>query len=295
MTMGVGVLIVLHVRIAPLTNPRRDRIAHSKVTAPLARFPADTWIMHEGEGFTHVPTKDRTLNVEVFNQDASSTGGYLYATNDRLSCRLATQRQRDSILSIRPLSGCNVLDIGCGDGFNTMDVWDRAHPNSMTAIDPAEQAIAVANMQKGDREILFEVANAHTLPYPDDSFDVAMIEVVLHHDDDAADIIREAFRVAPEIIVLEPNGNNLGLKVIEKASAYHRAHHEKSYRPRLLRSWVERSGGTITRDRFVGFVPIFCPDWFARCTKAVEPIVERTPLVRAFGCALYVFVARRAA
>jgi len=151
----------------------------------------------------------------------------------------------------------------------------------------------VANAGKGARPIVFDVADAHRLPFPDNSFDIAMIQGVLHHDDDAGDIIREAFRVAPEILVLEPNGNNPGLKIIEKVSRYHREHHEKSYRPRLLRRWVEACGAKVIEERFAGLVPIFCPDWVARGAKAAESFAERLPVIRAYGCAVYVFVARR--
>jgi hypothetical protein len=38
---------------------------------------------------------------------------------------------------------------------------------------------------------------------------------------------------------------------------------------------------------------MFCPDWLARSAKCLEPIVERTPVLNALGCAIYVFVAER--
>jgi SAM-dependent methyltransferase len=131
------------------------------------------------------------------------------------------------------------------------------------------------------------------LPYPDNSFDVALLQAVLHHVPEPIDIIREALRLAPEIIVLEPNGYNLGLKVIERTSSYHRAHHERSYSPRRLDQWVADAGGTVVSRRFVGLVPVFCPNWMARALRVVEPVVERVPLLRDTVCALYVFQAKR--
>jgi hypothetical protein len=38
---------------------------------------------------------------------------------------------------------------------------------------------------------------------------------------------------------------------------------------------------------------MFCPDWIAKLTKAVEPVVEWTPLLNVAGCAVYTIVARR--
>ncbi|MHB8646648.1 MAG: class I SAM-dependent methyltransferase [Thermomicrobiales bacterium] len=242
---------------------------------------------------TDFTTNERVVNFEAFNRDAARHGAYLYTENARLSCRLATQRTTDIILGADRFTGRSILDIGCGDGYYTLQFWDRGHPQAIVGIDPAEHAIAVANANKGDRPIRFEIGDAHALPYANDSFDVSLIQSVLHHDDDPKEIIREAFRVAPEILIHEPNGNNLGLKVIEKISPYHREHHEKSYWPRLLNRWTEECGGRITAKRFAGFVPMFCPDWLARGAKAAEPIVERLPVVRDYGCAVYLFVAHR--
>jgi hypothetical protein len=122
---------------------------------------------------------------------------------------------------------------------------------------------------------------------------VALVQSVLHHDDTPVDLIREAFRLAPQIVIHEPNGNNLGLKIIEKASRYHREHHEKSYTSRQLRRWIEEAGGQVVYWQFAGFVPMFCPDPLARLMKAVEPLVERTPGLKALACSVSVVVAKR--
>lgn len=100
-------------------------------------------------------------------------------------------------------------------------------------------------------------------------------------------------RLATEVIIHEPNGNNLGLKIIEKASPYHREHAEKSYFPGQIKRWIEKAGGRVTRCRFAGFVPMFCPTWLARVTKAIEPLVETVPLLNSLGCTVFVVVGER--
>ena len=232
-------------------------------------------------------------NVDVFDRDAERNEGYLYTKNLRLSCRLATQRLTDVILATGRLHRRSVLDIGCGDGFFTIRFWDLAQPRSMVGLDPAVHAIAVANANKGNRPVRFLIGDAHHLPFPDDSFDLALLQGILHHDDNPQNIISEAFRVAGEIVVLEPNGNNPGLKIIEKTSRYHREHNEKSFTSKRLRRWIEESGGAVAYQRFAGFVPIFCPSVIARTMKALEPFVETLPLVNRLGCAVTVIVARR--
>lgn len=231
--------------------------------------------------------------IAVFNRDAAHHVGYVYTTDARLSSRLATQRSTDAVLEMGRFAGRSVLDVGCGDGFYTLRYWDIGRPRALAGVDAASRAIEVANASRGDRPIRFEVGDAHRLPYPDDSFDLVLVQSILHHDDDPPGILREAFRLAPEILVHEPNGNNPGLKVIERVSRYHREHREKSYSSRQLARWVERAGGRVVRGRFAGFVPMFCPDWLARAMKRAEPAVERLPGVRALGCAVYVFVATR--
>jgi len=232
-------------------------------------------------------------NVEPFDQDAAR-GGYVYTSSDRLSCRLATQRSFDVILSAGQMAGRSVLDMGCGDGFYTVRFWDHGGLRALAAADAAPAAVQVARDRAGDRPIRFQVADAHALPFADNSFDLALVQSILHHDDSPEDLIREAFRVAPTILIHEPNGNNIGLKVIEKLSRYHREHGERSYSSMKIRRWVEQAGGTVQWEKFAGFVPMFSPDWLARLMKGVEPALEKTPGLRALGCALYVLVASRA-
>jgi len=232
-------------------------------------------------------------NVDVFDRDAAAHAGYLYTATDRLSSRLAVDRNAAVILHMAQFGGRRVLDVGCGDGFSTIRYWDSGQVGEMVGVDGAAKAIEVANANKRDRPIQFAVADMHAVPYPDSSFDVVLLQGVLHHDEHADAAIREAFRLAPEVVILEPNGNNPGLKVIEKVSPYHREHNEKSYSPRQLRRWIEEAGGTVLRERFAGFVAMFSPDWLARGMKRVEPLVEGLPLVNAVGCAVYVVVAAR--
>jgi len=231
--------------------------------------------------------------VEVFDRDAATNDGYVYTTAQRLSSRLATRKLSDLILGAVDFEGRTVLDIGCGDGYFTERYWDEGRPERIVGVDPAPAAVKVAQERRPDANMTFVVGDGHRLPWRDGSFDLALIQGVLHHDDRPVETIREAFRLAGEVLILEPNGNNMGLKVIEKASRYHRDHHERSYPTRRLLRWVRESGGTVVHQEFGGLVPMFCPDWIARTAKALEPGVERSPLLRYLGCAVLVVVARR--
>ena len=232
-------------------------------------------------------------DVEVFNRDAAKNRGYGYTLADQLSSRLATGRSTDEVLRLGDFRDCSLLDAGCGDGYYTIRYWDRGRPRRITAVDAAPEALRVARETMEQRSIVFAAADAACLPYRDDSFDVVLLQSILHHAADPAALVREAFRVAPRVVIHDPNGNNLGLKIMEKTSRYHIEHNEKSYRPRRLRKWVREAGGVVTADGFAGFVPMFCPDFVARVMKAVEGVLEAVPVARALGCSVYTMAAER--
>ena len=228
-----------------------------------------------------------------FNQDVSRNEGYLYTTNSSLSSRIASRRHSDAILAAADFRGKRVIDVGCGDGTLTVELYDSGSPASIHALDPAPNAIEVARQKTGGRQITFEVDSAYNIPCADNSFDIAHLRGVLHHMDRPVDALRESLRVASTIVVLEPNGYNLGLKLIEKLSNYHREHDEKSYPPHRLERWVNELGGRVEGRDWICFVPYFCPDWLARAAKVLEPLVESVPLVDRFGCGAFVMVATR--
>lgn len=234
-------------------------------------------------------------DVDAFAADAASNAGYLYTTNARMSSQLANRRLTDSVLAMAEFRGKRVLDMGCGDGTYTVELAELGEVASMHGIDPAEEAIKVARAKVDSDGIAFEVSSAYALPYPNDTFDIAVLRGVLHHMGQPIDALREGLRVAPILIVVEPNGYNPALKLLERYSSYHIEHGEKSYAARTLDSWVTGIGGTVRSRTWAGFVPMFCPDWMARITKLVEPAIEMVPVARHVGCAVYVFRAERRA
>ena len=232
-------------------------------------------------------------DVDIFNRDAAQQNCYGYTLADQLSSRFATARSADEVLRLGNFANCSLLDVGCGDGYFTLQYRDRGNPTYITALDAAPEALKVAGAATGGSSISFTVADGARLPYRNDSFDVVLLQSVLHHAADPENIVREAFRVAPRVVIHDPNGNNLGLKIIEKTSRYHIDHNERSYRPHLLRKWVKNAGGVVTAERFAGFVPMFCPDFVARLMKSVEGLLEATPIARALGCSVYTMVGQR--
>lgn len=236
---------------------------------------------------------DASEAASPFDDDVSRSGGYAYTTGAPLSARLANRRLTEAALSVADFAGRRVLDVGCGDGTYTVELVDVAGASAVTGIDPAERAICVARERAAGRAITFAAGSAYELPYDDDSFDLSYLRGVLHHLERPADALREALRVAPRVVVVEPNGHNPGLKVLERYSRYHVEHGERSFARRKLDRWVESAGATVEIQTYAGFVPMFSPDWLARAMKTIEPAVEALPILRTVGCAVYVFAAAR--
>jgi len=228
-------------------------------------------------------------SVESFSDDILSHGGYAYTTDARLSSRLANRRLTEAVLALADWEGCRVLDIGCGDGTYTFELGDERAIRSGTGVDPNVPALGIAATRKGSRPLAFIAASADRLPFPDDSFDVGQIRGVLHHMDQPVAALREALRVCPAVVIIEPNGYNPVLKILERCSEYHRRHGEKSYGPARVDRWIASIGGQVGARRFVGLVPMFCPDWMARLLKRLEPAVERIWPLNRIACAVYAF------
>ena len=100
--------------------------------------------------------------VEPFSADICRNRGYIYTTNASLSSRYANERITKATLQMVSIRDRRLIDIGCGDGAFTVELFDRGHPTSITAIDPCEDAIRVAQEKKGERAI--EFCSYHILP-----------------------------------------------------------------------------------------------------------------------------------
>jgi SAM-dependent methyltransferase len=238
----------------------------------------------------HVPANREEI---PFARDAAQHGGYRYTTNEPWSARAAIARQMQAVLDICDFVGKRILDVGCGDGAATVDLYDRSNPSLMEAIDPAAPAIDVARGRADGRPIAFHVASAYDLPYPDGHFDIAHLRGVLHHMQEPQRAVAEAARVARSVVILEPNGLNPVLKLIEKVSPYHRAHGERSFPPARLRRWLGAAGLQVAADGYCCLVPYFCPEPAARLLKLLEPAVEAMPGLRQLSCGAYAVLGGR--
>jgi SAM-dependent methyltransferase len=239
------------------------------------------------------PLMQMASGPQPFDADVAERRGYQYTTDAKLSSHLANARISDAVLDVTDFSDKRVIDIGCGDGTYTHEFADRGGATEVVGVDPSKEAIEVARATSDSSPVAFDCGSADALDWEADVFDIAHLRGVLHHADRPREAIAEALRVAPLVVIVEPNGYNPGVKLLERFSTYHREHGERSFTARQLNQWVSESDGDVTTRQWIGQVPFFCPDGFARLAKRIEPLTEALPLVRLVMCAQYLFVAQR--
>lgn len=233
-------------------------------------------------------------NVEVFDRDVEANQGYQYTTNTQYSAIAANKRITKQTVSIisKLDSIYRVIDIGCGDGIYTNEIKSSLPEIEISGFDPAVKAINLA--KKKYSTISFYVGNIlDEESLGKDTYDLAIIRGVLHHLDYPEIAIKNALKIAPKIIIVDPNGNNPILKSIEKKSAYHREHEEKSYSQKEFESYCANAGGQIKSISYIGFVPFFFWTIPARMIHFFQPFLEMIPLINRYFSAQIVIIATR--
>lgn len=89
-------------------------------------------------------------------------------------------------------SGARVLDVGCGDGTVARLIAEKLPAISIEGIDVLVRPNTCIPVRPFD---------GVTIPFPGDSFDVAMLVDVLHHTGDPLVLLREAARVAKTVLI----------------------------------------------------------------------------------------------
>jgi arsenite methyltransferase len=101
-------------------------------------------------------------------------------------------------------SGDSILDLGCGAGFDACVAAMAVGPTGrVVGVDLSPEMLAVAERGRaagGLANVEFRQASVENLPFPDDSFDIALSNGVLNLIPDKPAALREVFRV------LKPGG-----------------------------------------------------------------------------------------
>ena len=75
--------------------------------------------------------------------------------------------------------GLRWIDVGCGNGAFTEMIVERCAPSAIHGIDPSEAQLAYARTQPAGRIAQYGQGDAMALPFADDSFDAAVMALVI--------------------------------------------------------------------------------------------------------------------
>ena len=87
-----------------------------------------------------------------------------------------------------------VLDVGCGPGALTGELVGRLGPAAVAAVDPSASFVEATRARYPGVEV--HQASAERLPFPDDAFDAAIAQLVVHFMSDPVAGLAEMSRVA---------------------------------------------------------------------------------------------------
>lgn len=235
------------------------------------------------------PKSRENRAIAQYNQDIQNMGGYIYTgIRVRKSMEIFNKRATLAIRSLLDMHDKSVVDIGCGDGTYTAELVTALGAASAVGVELSDAwKLGQEKYEKYAPAVQIRHGNAYALEFPNKQFDVAIMRGVFHHLDDPFKGLKEMSRVAHNVFLLEPNGYNPIIKLLEIASPYHRAHGEKSYRPATLRRWLDSLGGTFCRESFSSLVPLFCPDAMAVFLNWLSPRWEQLPMIPKISCGLY--------
>ncbi|MFL5561006.1 MAG: class I SAM-dependent methyltransferase [Gemmatimonadaceae bacterium] len=96
---------------------------------------------------------------------------------------------------LAPSGGLRWLDVGCGNGAFTVIIAERCAPAMINGIDPSEAQLTFARTRLPPTVARFERGDAMALPFEDDSFDVAVMPLVIFFVPEPAVGVAEMARV----------------------------------------------------------------------------------------------------
>ena len=117
------------------------------------------------------------------------------ASYERYMGRWSQLAGKSFLAWLAPKPGLRWLDVGCGNGASTEMLVERCAPASVHGIDPSEAQLVYARTRPASRMAQFRQGDAMTLPYSDDSFDAAVMALVIFFVPDPAIGVAEMVRV----------------------------------------------------------------------------------------------------
>ncbi len=164
-------------------------------------------------------------SILQFDEAESQRIVRLYSTPDVIGQR----QQTLDLLQLQP--GERVLDVGVGPGLLAQEMAQVVgNGGEVQGIDISDSMLAIARQHCADfLNVRVRRSDAHTLPFQDDKFDVAVATQVYEYVPDIDRALGELFRV------LKPGGRVLILDTDWDSSVWHTTDRERMHR--IIDAW----------------------------------------------------------
>jgi len=180
-----------------------------------------------------------------------------------------------------------VLELGCGEGLFARHFLAPRFKH-VDAFEISSAAVERARSEYAAENVTFEVRDVVKVEYgPEDYWDGVFLVGFVHHVKNfTPEIIARLARVTSNVIVLEPNGDNLIRKMLELSPSY-RAAGEDSFNLNRLVDIFQSNGFSLMHKKSINFVPQFCPLWLLPVLRKMEKIIEPSKSLNAL-CSTHV-------
>ena len=233
-------------------------------------------------------------NVSQFDKDVVNNHGFVYTTNLKYSSIVSNKRISDEVKQNISKNSKIIFDAGCGDGTYTQEIKNNFPGSAVVAADPSSEGIKIAAARHpGIDFFVMDLEDEKAFERFTHKLDITVVRGVLHHMNNPAKGIENISKVTKKIIIVEPNGNNPLLKIIEKTSKYHIEHEEQSFSSATLKKWCTDSGFKNIQITYIGLVPFFFPTALAKIIHFIQPLVEKIPFINKYCCAQIVLTSNQ--
>ena len=166
--------------------------------------------------------------------------------------KLWHSQKLNQVTSLLPKEAKRVLDVGCSSAILTAEVAKNLKKSKITGIDSYKKAIEFAKSKYPHLELL--VADAHKLPFKDNTFDLVICTETLEHVTDPKKCLLEMKRVLKKNgrAIISMDSGSLTFRIIwyfwtkTKGRVWESAHlHE--FNARVLEDLIKEAGFKITK------------------------------------------------
>jgi ubiquinone/menaquinone biosynthesis C-methylase UbiE len=150
-----------------------------------------------------------------------------------------------------------ILDIGCGDGYNTAAIAKRGA--IVTGIDVNEYRLAIARKRHRGLPVDFRTMNAEAMSFADASFDKAISFCVIEHfqrDDLVLANVRRVLAPHGTLVLSADSLMNPEIRDVEREIHSRRYDVKNFYSVDVLRGKLDEAGFALERWRYILTTPV---------------------------------------